>query len=103
MRVYITGERGSKTAFKITTSRVISNVDSVIEDAMNTYLNRDDREPFNEWLAQSWRWILPVLYYGELDGKDNFKKMNKNSWIDTLDDYAERHPAEYAKFELLKK
>ncbi len=107
MKIYLTGNKGSDTAFKITTARIYSSLDSFIEDAMNRLTERGsenayyNKMQFIDYISSRWSGLR--VYVTELDCGNNVKKLNKEMWKEAIGDFVEKYPDKIAKFELSRR
>lgn len=93
MKVYLVGLSGHKTAFKITTAKVLTSIDIIldeeledfIEDYYNYYQNPLTFKEYSNHLRTSYN-----IYYTELNG-DYAKKLTGKALAETVEEYIFRN------------
>jgi len=106
MQVYLVGKEGRRSAIKVTTSEIYSNIDSVLFQVliMLDTRHKADKDYFGT------RSILDILHYGyytpkvyvtELDSKTGIKLITPKMWVKLLIDYIDRK-GNIGNFKVLK-
>jgi len=104
MKIFLTGKRGSKSAFKISTAHVHTNIDPVVEDYLNNYLKLKADDPnyyksfknFIDYATQSYS--MDRIYVGDTEIDAPVRKLSTKVWVEIINTYAETYPDKYAKF-----
>lgn len=89
MRVYLVGNKGGRTAFKITTAKVVTNIDYVLDDMFkdaSTATWYGETSIVNIIYSRSgWGYNI---YYTELDERSQTaKKLTGKVWKEVIDEY----------------
>ena len=88
MRIYIVADSGKQTAFKVTTSRVVDNLDFIIDEARLDYIEGSFVENIRDIIKHDFPY--ECIYYNELNGENVSKKLTKKIWKEIVLDYAKR-------------
>ena len=74
MTVFLVGDYGGRTAFKITTARVLSSLDSLFAEALIDFKEHTWDGHKDHLDALSWRALRGNIYFCELDDEENVAK-----------------------------
>jgi hypothetical protein len=95
MIVYLVGKEGCRSAIKVTTSNIYSNIDGVILSVLDKLEERFTGR--KEWMAgQSLTYLLeggyytPKVYWEELDSRTGIKLLSPKMWAKVILEYVDR-------------
>lgn len=111
MTVYLCGQVNSKRAISISTAKIYSSLDAVIDSFIDDYhkyrqeyANKHGIEACNKiyppsFYSQSEKSLhkLPKVYQAELDSGKEVKIFSQSKLIKCISDYYERNPKRFAK------
>jgi len=90
MKIYLIGDKGERTAFKITTAHVVTDITFMLDDLLEDYgKGLTYRDKFREVESSSSGYNV---YIAELDDmKNTAKKLTGKSWKIVLNEYIDRN------------
>jgi hypothetical protein len=95
MRVYLVGDKGEQTAFKITTAHVVTDIDFVLDEMLLRFASGKGYTDKFENIKGTLYDIGYNIYFSELeDMSKTAKKLTGESWRRVLATYINRHKEE---------